>query len=177
MAAAGQLRSYFMSLPDQIQLNNIAAHLSTVREQLVEQWREAIGRDPEMTSSSHLSRGALDDSVRKILIGFERRVRADYSPRAVQVDQEQRANAAEHAEDRFEQGYDLRETLREWAHLQQVVLTEVERFAAQHPEAEPHTLAAARQILTSAFSESVTESATRHAKHLRSPPAGPNGGE
>jgi RsbT co-antagonist protein rsbRD N-terminal domain len=159
--------------PDQLQLNQIAAHLRTQREKLVESWRAAIKQDPEITSSFNLSGTALDDHIVKILVGFERRVRADYSPRATEVDMEQRENAAEHADERFLKGYDVRETLREWSHLQQVVLGELERYAIVHPELEDTTLAAARQIITTAFSESMVESAAQHVRHLR---AGPSDG-
>src|SRR5687768_18268448 len=43
------------------------------------------------------------------------------------------------------QGYQLRELVREWGHLQMCVAEELERYAAMHPSLEPRVMPTARR--------------------------------
>lgn len=148
----------------QRQLDALAVHLRQRRNELLSAWREAIHRDPELTTSSKLSRSALDDHIPRIFDDFERRLRAEHALQATQVDLDQRRDAAEHGRHRWQQGYDIRETLREWGHLQAVVLEELEGYAADHPELEREIMPAARAMLAQLCMEGNCESASRHVR-------------
>lgn len=125
-------------------------------------WREAISRDPELTSNAGLSRGVLEDHIPDILGDFERHLRAEHALHAMEADLQHRRDAAEHGRQRWQQGYDVRETLREWGHLQSVLLEELERFAGECPDTDPGALSAAREILTKLCMEGNCESASRY---------------
>lgn len=153
-----------MAHADQAQLNELAAHLRTHREELLAQWRLALRQDPELTTPSMLPRSALDDHVPDILRNYERRLQADHSLRAMEVDIEQRRNAAEHAANRWERGYEIRETMREWGHLQLIVQREVDHFGSEHPEISPAVLAKAREQLAVVCMEGISESAARYLR-------------
>lgn len=131
---------------------------------MLQLWRDAIRSDPELTSSSGLSRTALEDDIPNILGDFERRLRAEHEIQAMHVDLEGREHAAEHGKRRSQQGYDIRETMREWGHLQAVILEELERYGADHSDLEPQVLATARRVLIKLCTEANVESATSHIR-------------
>jgi hypothetical protein len=96
------------------------------REKLLTEWRQRVEQDPELTTASSITRSQFTDSIPKVLDAFEQALRADDAIRETQADMEQREGASEHGLHRWQQGYDLRETLREWAHLHQCILAELE---------------------------------------------------
>jgi signal transduction histidine kinase len=148
----------------QKQLDALAGYLRQRRNDLLVLWREAVHRDPELTTSSSLSRSALDDHIPKLLADLERRLRAEHALEACQVDLEQRRDAAEHGGHRWQQGYDVRETMREWGHLQSVVLEELERYSEDHPALERGVMTTARMTLATLCMEGNCESATRYVR-------------
>ena len=79
----------------------------------------------------------------------------------MQIDMQQHQHAAEHGRQRWQHGFDIRETMREWAHLQSVMLQELDRFAREHPELEPEVMPTAREVLTRLCMEGNCESASR----------------
>lgn len=103
----------------------------------------------------------MEDHIPNILGDFEHRLRAEHAIHAMHADLQQREDAAEHGRQRWQQGFDLREIMREWGHLQSVMLQELERYAADHPELEPQTMVAAREALTRLCMEGNCESASR----------------
>lgn len=131
---------------------------------MLRRWREAISRDPELTSSSGLSGGVLEDHFPNILEAFERRLRSEHALQAMRVELQQRKDAAEHGGYRWQQGYHIRETIREWGHLQSVLLQELEHYAADHPDLERETMATAREVLTKLCMEGNCESASRYVQ-------------
>jgi signal transduction histidine kinase len=151
-----------LTLPTiQNQLVGLVVHFGIRRDELLRQWREAIECDPELTSSSGISRSLLEDHIPHILDDFERRLLAEHELQAVHFELQQRKDAAEHGRQRWQQGFDIRETMREWGHLQAVILREIEHYAAEHPELEPEAMAKAREVLTGLCMEGNCESASR----------------
>lgn len=148
----------------QIELDALSSHFGQRRAELLRLWQETIQRDPELTSSSGLSRRALQDHVPKILEDFERRLRAEHAIHAMRIDLQCRDHASEHGKHRSQQGYDIRETMREWGHLQSVMLEEIERYGRDRPDLEPEVLATARRVLTKLCMEGNIESATSHLR-------------
>jgi signal transduction histidine kinase len=146
------------------QLHALSLHLGQRREQLLRQWREAVRRDPELAATASLPRGELNDHIPKILEDFEHRLRADHALQAMHVDLQQRRDAAEHGSHRWQQGYDIRETLREWGHLQSVIARELDAYAAAHPHSEYPVTRAAREILEALCMEGIRESASRYVR-------------
>ena len=144
-------------------MDALSTYLGQRREHLLQLWRETVRRDGELTTSSGLSRSALDDHIPSILDDFAHRLQA--SPAHYEwAERQQRRDAAEHGLHRWQQGYDIREALREWGHLESVILQELDRYAQEHPQLNPGVMSAARQSLVTLCMEGTCESATRYVR-------------
>ncbi len=146
------------------QLHALSLHLGLRRDELLRQWRQATRRDPELAATASLSHSALNDHIPRILEDFEERLRADHALEAMHVDLQQRRDAAEHGTHRWQQGYDLRETMREWGHLQAVIARELDGYEADHPQPDLSVLRAAREILAALCMEGICESASSYSR-------------
>lgn len=149
------------------QLDALSTCLRERREHLLQLWREAVRDDAELTTSSGLSRGALDDHIPTIIDDFARRLRSEHGRDAAQAERRERHDAAEHGMHRWQQGYDIREAMREWGHLDSVILRELERYAADQPQLEPEVMSIAREALVTLCMEGTCESAGRYVRLQR----------
>jgi signal transduction histidine kinase len=157
-----------MSLSQQAQeqLANLADHLEARREQIVHAWGQAVESDPRLTTAATLSRSQFQDHVPEIVTDFLTRLRARGRSDAKVAEQETNHDAAAHGRHRWQQGFHLRELMREWGHLHLVLLDEIEEYATGHPELDSRTHRAARRILAALCGEGVSESADQYF-HLR----------
>jgi signal transduction histidine kinase len=147
------------------QLDALSAHLGKKRERLLQLWREAVRRDVELAACSGLSRSALNDHIPRIIDDFTRRLRSvegDHDP--VPPDRKQRRDAAEHGMHRWQQGYDIREAMREWGHLEAVIMRELGDYAARRPRLHAHVMTVARDSLVRLCLEGTCESAARYVR-------------
>ena len=140
----------------------LAAHLHRRREQLLQHWRELIDLDPQLTSYKRIGRRTLDDHIPQALDNLEARMCAEHELAATHVEMQQLATAAEHATQRWQVGYHVREALREWGHLHQVLLSEITHYVAEHPEFDRPSLCAACAVLADLIGQSVSESGVRY---------------
>ncbi len=163
-------------MPDQLGagggLEAVAAHFAARREALLMRWREAADADPESTTASVLSRAQFYDHIPEVLDAFVRRLRARHSGERSAAAAERRDGAAGHGMHRWQQGYQQREVMREWRHLQLALVDELERFALAHHEADREALALARRELAELCAEGVCESADQYARLQRTEAAG-----
>jgi signal transduction histidine kinase len=144
-------------------LAGVAAHFAARRDAILERWRAAADADPQLATASALSRAQFLDHIPEVLDAFAQRLRArDFAERA-EAAADERDGAAGHGRHRWQQGYQQREVMREWRHLQLVLVDELERHTAAHPGADPAALAAARRALAELCSEGVCESADQYA--------------
>jgi signal transduction histidine kinase len=141
-------------------LDALSAWLEERREQLLQLWREAVRGDAELATSSGLSRGALDDHVPSIIEDFARCLRSEQGHDRSRAERQQRHDAAEHGMHRWQQGYDIREAMREWGHLDSVIMRELDRYAAHAPQIAPEVMSIAREALVRLCMEGTCESAT-----------------
>lgn len=146
------------------QLESLSTHLRQRREHLLQLWREAVRRDTELATCSGLSRSALDDHLPRIIDDFARHVRSQHTDDASAADRQQRRDAAEHGMHRWQQGYDIREAMREWGHLEAVIMRELDRYAADHPRLDPEVMPAAREALVKLCLEGTCESAGHYVR-------------
>lgn len=150
----------------------LAADIRQGREQILRAWRVCVDRDPELTTASSITRAQFTDSIPRVLDAFELALRADDALRETQANLEQREGASEHGLLRWQQGYDLRETMREWAHLHQCLLRHLEIYDTAHPELEPQVMQRAREALVRLCGEGACESAARYARLQQTEAAG-----
>jgi signal transduction histidine kinase len=145
------------------QLTALADHLQSERSRILASWQESVAHDPELTTSSTISRTQFNDHIPQVLEAFEHRLRAKDPTERHQARQEQRENAAVHGLHRWQQGYDQREAMREWGHLHLSILRELERYDGEHDQLHPSVMPIARAALVRLCAEGVCESATRYA--------------
>ncbi len=151
-----------MSDPEQIKtaLTDLAKHLAAQRKTILRNWQHSVEADPELTTSSGLSRAQFNDHIPQVLDAFERRLQARDPVEKDVAFEDQKSSAAGHGLHRWQQGYKQRETIREWGHLHYWILHELEDYAQAHPALGPAVMPIARRALVRLCGEGVCESAT-----------------
>ena len=146
--------------PAREQLSALAAELMARRDAILETWRAA--GEPERGIASSLSRAQFNDHIPAVLdcLGHTlQELHGAQDPLAVQIQSER---VCEHGLQRWQQGYQLRELIREWGHLQMVVAAELERYAENHRALEPSVMPRARRAWAQLCTDGVTESASQY---------------
>jgi len=154
------------------ELAAVASHFAARRDELLERWREAADRDPQLTTASALSRAQFYDHIPAVLDAFERRLRAQRRDEKAAAADDQREGAAGHGMHRWQHGYQQREAMREWRHLQLCLVDELEAFGLAHPELGTGAMSTARRALAELCSEGVCESADQYAQLQQAQAAG-----
>ena len=143
---------------------SLAGHIRRARNRILEEWRSRVAKDPQLTTASSITHAQFMDSIPHVLEAFEKTLRADDGVGLTQANAEQRKGAAEHGLHRWQQGYDLRETILEWAHLHRCILRELEEFARANPALDTEIVAEARDALVGLCGEGASESAARYTR-------------
>ncbi|HEX3871033.1 MAG TPA: RsbRD N-terminal domain-containing protein, partial [Pirellulales bacterium] len=132
----------------------LADHLRDRREALMLEWRRAVKRDPDLNQGESLPRTELFDHIPALLTVFEewlRRAPASKEPVSVEP-------ASAHGLQRWQQGYDLREVIRELGQLNRCVIVELDRFAASQETLSVQSMAEAREIWITLSGTAIEES-------------------
>lgn len=146
----------------------LAQHLRARRDTLLEGWRKAVDADPHLTTASTLSKAQFIDHIPQMLDTFERRLTAESYPEKRAAVEEQKEGAAAHGLQRWQQGYNQRETARDWGHLQLCLLAELESFERTLPAATRDAMPIARRALVRLVNDGVSESASQYAQMRQS---------
>ena len=152
------------NVEEKAQLSALALHLSTQREVILQRWRQAVEADPRLTTASNLSRSQFNDHIPQVLDAFERDLSSRDRVETIEATADQRESAAEHGTHRWQQGYDQREVICEWGHLQACLSDELEHYEVSHTKLSSGVMRVARRALTQLCSEGVIESASRYAR-------------
>jgi signal transduction histidine kinase len=148
-------------------LSELADHLQARRDDILMIWRNAIKRDPALSSSDSLPRADVYDHIPALLSVFEDRLRlapAGLLP-ATPIGQ---VAAAAHGLRRWQQGYDLREVTRELGKLNEIVVSELESAPATNADA----LRDARRLWASLCGTGIEESVGQYFKLQQQEAAG-----
>ena len=143
-------------------LNALVDHLRTRREAILESWRRLVDNDPQLTTAATLPKVQFYDHIPEVLDALEERLLAADSWEHRDAPPASEQGAALHGLQRWQQGYNQRETIREWAHLNQALVDELEKFAESMPE--PQVMRFARRTLASLIGDGVSESAMQYAE-------------
>lgn len=146
------------------QLHALAEYLARRRDALLDSWRLATDLDSEVSSAANTTHSQFVDHVPAVLDAFEARLRAQTVDEKADARLMQKGWASEHGTHRWQQGYRLTETMREWGHLQMCILAELDRFAQQYTELEPEVLQTARRELVRLANDGVCASAARYTQ-------------
>lgn len=153
-------------------LAQLADHLAERREFIIRAWAAATRRDPEVTAARRLSAVEFADHVPGVLDAFERRLRAVHSSQRTEALADQGASAADHGLQRWQQGYDQREVIREWNALTNCLVEEVAEFTARNPAISSVDMSNAWRALNQLAIDGVCESVEGYARLHRSEAAG-----
>jgi signal transduction histidine kinase len=126
--------------PDDTTLAALAAHLAQRRAALLRAWRTQVTAHPDLTSGASLPRAQLHDHIPALLLDFE----GSLGRNDRDGPQNLRDDAAAHGLHRWQQGFDLEEVARELGCLNEVMVAELEDYAAQHPASDPRAMGVAR---------------------------------
>lgn len=148
-----------MNISNREQLAALAAYLAQQRDAILQAWRAAVDEDLDLTTASTISRAQFNDHIPEVLDAFERELSHVGSDTSAHAAEQQ--GAAEHGLHRWQQGYNQKETMREWGHLHLCVLDAMERYGALHPDLETNVMPHARRALVRLCNDGVCESAAR----------------
>ncbi|HET7707676.1 MAG TPA: HAMP domain-containing sensor histidine kinase [Thermoanaerobaculia bacterium] len=148
--------------PVREQLSALAATLVQRRDAILAAWRLAGDNETERSIASSLSRAQFNDHIPAVLDCLGHTIQGWPGLQDAQSGDEQTAKVCEHGLQRWQQGYQLRELIREWGHLQMCVAEELERYASEHPDLDPRVMPTARRAWMQLCSDGVTESATQY---------------
>jgi signal transduction histidine kinase len=142
------------------EISELAQYLSGRRETILQSWRNAIKKDPALTTSDSLPRAALYDHIPSLLATFERQLDIWRADEVVSVAAQN--SAAAHGLQRWQQGYDLREVTRELGKLNECVVDELESYTRAHPGISHAAIATARRIWAALCSTGIEESVGKY---------------
>ena len=145
-----------------LQSAGLAEYLAERQQVILQAWRDAIERDPQLTTANSLPRKQLNDHIPHVLDAFGRQLKARAAAERADAKQDSHEDAAAHGLHRWQQGYHLREVTREWGHLQLCLADELERYAAAHPDLDPQVMPAAYRALAIVCGEGVSDSTDRY---------------
>lgn len=145
----------------------LASHLHSRRDQILDAWRRAAQRDPQVTTSTALSRVQFYDHIPKILDALERRLRADDLRDSLEAQKDENENAEGHGLLRWQQGYDDEEVMREWIALNACLADEVKAFADANPDLSPSAVAEACRHVAEVTINGMSESVAQYTRLAR----------
>lgn len=144
------------------QLIALAAELNERRDAILEAWRATGEVAPGRNIAASLSRVQFNDHIPAVLDCLGHTIQAWSGQQDELAGEIQHEKVCDHGLQRWQQGYQLREVIREWGHLQMCVADELERFEAAHPSLERSVMPTARRVWAQLCADGVTESATQY---------------
>ncbi len=145
------------------QLIALSDLLASRREAILAAWQSASGTDPEQTTDRNLTHGQFLDHIPKILNAFECRLRSRQGGLADHTDESGRQK--EGVKDGLlplNQGYCLKELMKECGQLQLCLFDELRDIASSHPELDHATFMEAFRLLLHLINDTIGESAVQY---------------
>jgi signal transduction histidine kinase len=136
----------------------LSQHLNARREAILFTWRNAVRRDPTLTTSDSLPREDLYDHIPALLATFARELANPLVGNPEGVRDAAHGSASAHGLQRWQQGYDLREVTRELVKLNECVVSELEDYTEAMPEVSHAAIAMARRTWATLCSTGIEES-------------------
>lgn len=143
----------------QEELSELSRRLTARSDAILERWRQAVQADPVLTTGASLSRRQFMDHIPALLAAYERHLRCWGNGEKAAASGEEELRAAEHGLERWRQGYQLVEVMREWRHLHLCILSELERDTEN---TTPQAMRVAQKLLAQVYADGVCESADRY---------------
>jgi signal transduction histidine kinase len=139
-------------------MNSLADYLAVRKELMLSEWRSAIKRDPTLATGDSLPRVQLLDHIPAILDAFAEQLRIVQSPSDFHAGSVVQEPAAAHGLLRWQQGYDLKEVIRELEKLNACVVAELAGFSTANADVSHRDMARAYALWAKLCSQAVEES-------------------
>jgi signal transduction histidine kinase len=143
------------------ELEALADHLAKRRSAIMQAWRVAIANDPALTTGDSIPRTELNDHVPAILSSFESRLRRVAARPTGSAAEGPLENAAAHGLHRWQQGYDLREVIRELGRLNECMVADLDAYARSAAAPATDVMATARAVWAATCTDGIADSATQ----------------
>ncbi|MBD2702466.1 HAMP domain-containing histidine kinase [Spirosoma sp. BT702] len=137
-------------------LSAITAYLFAQRETVLNSWRTACQGDATLSKGLSLSREEFNNLLPLILDILEARLLG----KAPEADPALTAQA--HGLHRWQKSFSLIDTMREVAHLTQILYTELKRFQALFPQTDAHLLLDVNQQISQIMQEAMEGSVVKY---------------
>lgn len=167
-----EIHTVFTGSPAKEQLGILAAELLERRDIILDAWRAYGDATPGRNVGASLSRVQFNDHIPSVLDCLAATLAAWPDPADPSAEKNETEKVLEHGLQRWQQGYQLSELIREWGYLQMCVAAELERYAAAHPQLESSVMPTARMAWAKLCADGVTGSATQYGRLQQSESAG-----
>jgi signal transduction histidine kinase len=147
----------------EVELGVFAAHLHERRSAILAAWSRASESDPKITTSTTLSRAQFYDHIPNMLDALERRLHATRPGERLSAKQDETTNAEGHGLQRWQQGYNEQEVMREWIWLNECLADEIESYAKARPQLAPGVMSSAWRLIAQFLVMGMSESVGQYA--------------
>ncbi|MCD6671303.1 MAG: sensor histidine kinase [Burkholderiaceae bacterium] len=156
----------------EIELADLAEHLRTRRAAILAAWARVARNDPNLTTPATLSRTQFYDHIPAMLDALERKLRATYIRESLEAQQEETENAEGHGLQRWQQGYNEQEVMREWISLNACLADELTAYVTARPGLDPAASSAAWRLFSEFSVAGMSESMAQYVRLQRAQAAG-----
>jgi signal transduction histidine kinase len=153
-------------------LAGIADRLAARRDAVLAAWAASARRDPEQFAPATLSRTQFYDHIPQMLDALVRALRATSLADALDARRDEADNAEGHGVQRWQQGYDEGEVMREWISLNACLADELHAYAAERLDADARAMAVAWRFVSEFTVTGMAESVGEYSRLLRTEAAG-----
>lgn len=153
--------------PVGVELAALAAHLHSRRDEILTRWRHAVERDPDLRTSATMSRVQFYDHIPHLLDALEDKLRALRLDDAIEAKKDEIDSAEGHGVQRWRQGYDDWQVLREWIRLSACIADEMCAYAEARPTLAPDIVSEAWRRIADFEVSGISESVAQYARLQR----------
>jgi len=154
------------------ELSALADRMQHRHEAILQSWREQVKKDREIPSNDPQSNRQLFDHIPAMLLTLQRELRSAEIDTAAKATATDEALAMAHGQQRWQQGYDLREVVRELGTLNECVVVEMDAHAHSEHGISHQALAIARQVWARMYATGIEESLSRYFELQKKEAAG-----
>src|SRR3954465_3222939 len=153
-----------MTFSQSEQFGLLSDSLAARRDAILLAWRKTARADPGQTTGRSLTRGQFLDHIPEMLDAFELKLRSSCGGAKAQTAIDKKQEEGKHGLHRWQQGYRLKELIKECGHLPFCLSDELDRISAAPPELEPAVLREAHRQVLALVNDSICESATQYER-------------
>lgn len=156
----------------QWQLKELATYFEQHANAILKRWYKQTLLSPDLEVVASLSRSQFNDHIPGVLHAYMQRLLAWPQEESAMAQSKEKCDVQSHGLERWKQGYQLPEMVREWGQLQVCLMDELEKYAANHPNLDPQTMRTARSHLIRLCSLGISDSTDKFWKLHQSEAAG-----